>query len=58
MKKKNGVWYADLLLPDNESLPKKILSFGAGVKVLEPIALKEKIVAMVKTLAADYEETK
>lgn len=58
LKKKNGVWYADLLLPDNESLPKKILSFGAGVKVLEPIALKEKIVAMVKTLAADYEETK
>jgi predicted DNA-binding transcriptional regulator YafY len=44
LKKKNGVWYADLLLPDDETLVGKILSFGTGVKVVEPISLQEKVI--------------
>lgn len=55
LKKKNGVWYADLLLPDDEALVGKILSFGTGVKVVEPIALQEKVIATVKALASQYE---
>jgi predicted DNA-binding transcriptional regulator YafY len=55
LKKKNGVWYADLLLPDDETLVGKILSFGTGVKVVEPIALQEKVIATVKALASQYE---
>ncbi|MBQ8429872.1 MAG: WYL domain-containing protein [Clostridia bacterium] len=58
LKKKHGLWIADLVVPDDEALPYKILSFGAGVKVLEPIALQEKIVAAVKALAAQYDQTK
>lgn len=55
LKKKNGVWYADLLLPDDETLVGKILSFGTGVKVVEPISLQEKVLATVKALASQYE---
>ena len=55
LKKKNGVWYADLLLPDDETLVGKILSFGTDVKVVEPISLQEKVLATVKTLISQYE---
>ena len=58
LKKKNGAWYADLLLPDDQALLGKILSFGAGVKVLEPTELKEKIATTIKSIAAEYEEIK
>lgn len=47
-------WYADVLLPDDEALTAKLLSFGARVKVVEPYALKEKIAKEVKKTMALY----
>lgn len=55
LKKKNGVWYADLFLPDDEALVGKILSFGAGVKVLEPTSLQEKVLFTARTMLSQYE---
>ena len=49
MRYKNGAWTADALLPDDETLAAKIVSLGGGVKVLEPLSLREQ----VATLAAD-----
>ena len=55
LKKKNGVWYADLILPEDEALVGKILSFGAGVKVVEPLTLREKVVSTAQAMLAHYE---
>lgn len=51
---KNGVWVADAALPDEDFLPKKILSFGDGIKVLEPLSLQEKISKAAQEVASLY----
>lgn len=45
---------AEVLLPDDSSLVGKILSFGAGVKVLSPESLKERVKSEVLRLAEEY----
>lgn len=42
---------ARITLPDDGGLVNKILSFGGGIKVLEPLALKEKVIAAAKRIA-------
>lgn len=42
---------ARLSLPDNGGLVNKILSYGGAVKVLEPLALKEKIKSAARAIA-------
>lgn len=51
---KNGVWTADATLPDNEALPAKIMSFGGGVKVLEPLSLQKKVADTAREVAKLY----
>ena len=49
VKQINGKWFAEIILPDDDGLVRKILGFGAGIRVLSPLSLKEKI----KNAAAD-----
>ena len=47
-------FYADVLLPDDESLPSKILSAGAGIRVLSPESLVGHIKKETERLARSY----
>lgn len=49
-----GGWYADVRLPNDETLVAKLLQFGANVKVLEPLSLQEKIVQTAKEIHQLY----
>ena len=51
----DGVHTAEAELPDDDSLAGKILSAGAGLKVLSPESLKERVAAEARRLAALYE---
>lgn len=46
--------YAQTTLPDDEALIGKILSAGAGFKVLSPESLAERVRAEAETLLAQY----
>ena len=54
VKEKNGKYIASAKLPDDNGLISKIISFGNGVKVLEPPSLKEKIFTTIKQIYEDY----
>ena len=54
MQLKNGVWRAEVTLPDDETLVQKIVSLGAGVKVLAPQALQQRVAAVAEEVAALY----
>ncbi len=49
-----GVHVADVVLPDDSSLVGKILSFGAGLKVISPESLKERVREEALRLAEVY----
>ena len=51
-----GVHIAEVSLPDDGSLLGKILSAGAGLKVLSPASLKERVAREARRLSARYEE--
>lgn len=52
--RKEEKFYADVLLPDDESLPSKILSAGAGIRVLSPESLVGRIKKETERLARSY----
>lgn len=54
LKRRGESWYADLSLPDDESLPRKILSLGAGVTVVKPERLKKKVKALAANIFKNY----
>lgn len=54
LRQQGDKWYAEAMLPDDETLPSKILAFGAGIKVVEPLALREKISKEIKKTIALY----
>ena len=54
MRYKNGYYFADVILPDEELLPAKIMSMGKGFKVLEPAWLQEKVAQTAKEVAKLY----
>ncbi len=43
MQYRNGKWYAEATLPDDEALPRKIMALGENVRVLAPEALRQRI---------------
>ncbi len=54
VKKINGKYIADVNLPFDKGLISKIISFGSGIKVLEPKILKDKIKNCVKEIYNNY----
>ncbi|MBQ9118395.1 MAG: YafY family transcriptional regulator [Clostridia bacterium] len=55
VKQSGEKWTANVRLPNDGALPKKIIGFGAGVTVLSPQSLKDKIKAELTKTAALYE---
>ena len=55
VKEENGVFVARANLPDDEGLVSKIMSYGNGLKVLEPTPLKDKIKDRIKQIYDLYE---
>lgn len=55
VKTDESVVYAYATLPFDDSLVKKIVSLGAGVKVLQPQALKERVASLASEIAKNYE---
>lgn len=53
VKRENG-YFAEVFLPDDESLVPKILSLGAGCKVLAPERLKARVSEEAQNLAKRY----
>lgn len=51
---KNGKWQAEVTLPDDETLVQKIVSLGAGIKVLAPTELCERVAKHAETICALY----
>lgn len=51
---KEGKYYAEVILPDDETLIGTILSVGAGMKVLSPESLVTRVKAEIQKLAASY----
>ncbi|MBQ8685731.1 MAG: YafY family transcriptional regulator [Clostridia bacterium] len=49
-------WYADITLPDDDMLVKKILSLGAGVTVLSPASLRKKVARAAAQIANAYQK--
>ena len=43
MRRLNDNWYADVTLPDDEALVRKIVGLGAGIKVLSPQSLQTRV---------------
>ena len=58
LKQKNGKWFADVSLQNNEQLTRKLLSFGSGIKIISPIELKRKIKSEGEKLAKLYTKEK
>ncbi len=56
IKEKNGEFYAKVRLPFDDGLVSKILTFGAGIKVIKPQALKDKIITAAQKVTAVYEK--
>lgn len=54
LKQRGGKWYADVVLPDDESLPRKILSLGAGATIVKPERLKKKVKALAAHILKNY----
>lgn len=55
VKQVGDKWVANVRLPDDDFLPKKIIGFGAGVTVVSPQALKEQVKEEIAKIAALYE---
>lgn len=51
---KNGKWQAEVTLPDDESLVRKIVSLGAGMKVVAPQELCDRVANHATQIAALY----
>ena len=51
---KNGKWLADVTLPDDEALVRKIVGLGSGMKVLAPEELRDKVALAAKEIAKLY----
>ena len=54
IRARKGKFVADVLLPENEGLARKILSLGTGVKVLSPASLKARVVALAEEVTKLY----
>ena len=50
----SGKWIAEALLPDEDAIVKKIIGLGAGIKVLSPASLKERVVQAAEDILERY----
>ena len=55
LQRKKGKWQAEVTLPDDESLTRKIVSLGAGFKVVSPRELALRVKNHAATIKALYE---
>ncbi|MBR2646869.1 MAG: YafY family transcriptional regulator [Clostridia bacterium] len=55
MRFADGKWIAEVLLPDDEALVRKIVGLGSGMKVLAPTSLRERVASAAKSIAKLYE---
>lgn len=55
MQYRNGKWYADAALPDDEALARKIMALGENVRVLAPESLRERISATADKIKKLYQ---
>ena len=55
LRQKDGKWYANATLPDDEGLIRKILGMGAGVQVLSPVSLRERVAKAAANIASNYQ---
>jgi len=51
--KRENAYFAEVMLPDDESLVGKILSLGAGIKVIAPETLKSRVREAAQRIAND-----
>ena len=56
LRQQQGKWYAEVTLPNDDTLVKQILSLGVGVTVLSPLSLREKVSEAAKKIALSYQE--
>lgn len=49
-----GKWFAEVTLPSDDALVLKILSLGAGVKVLSPAMLQKKVAQTARKISESY----
>ncbi len=49
-----NTWKADVSLPDDEALVRKIVGLGSGIKVLAPKSLQERVATAAANVAALY----
>ncbi len=54
LSERNGKWYAEATLPNDEALIRKIVGLGSGLKVLSPAELQTRVKAMAKDIATLY----
>ena len=54
LSQRNGKWYAEATLPNDEALIRKIVGLGSGLKVLSPAELQTRVKAMAKDIATLY----
>ena len=54
MQYRNGKWYADATLPDDEALPRKIMALGENVRVLAPESLRQRIIKTAEKIGNLY----
>lgn len=54
LRQQNGKWYAEVDLPNGDGLVLKLLSLGAGVKVLSPESLQTRVKALATQIANAY----
>ncbi|MBQ8322469.1 MAG: WYL domain-containing protein [Clostridia bacterium] len=52
---RNGKRYAEAELPDDDALAENILGMGAGVKVVKPESLRDRVKTVAQTIAKQYE---
>ncbi|MBE5744782.1 MAG: YafY family transcriptional regulator [Clostridiales bacterium] len=55
LRQVNKKWYADVSLPNDDTLVRKILGMGTDVRVLSPISLREKIKQYASAIAENYQ---
>lgn len=55
LRQTNGKWYADVTLPNDDALVRKILGMGAGVQVLAPPSLRTRVANAAAEIAKTYQ---
>ena len=50
----NGKWYADVRLPDDDCLIRKLVGLGGNVKVLSPASVRERVRAEAEKILSLY----